>query len=501
MRFGRHAPCILAMLLFAIAPARTVRASVHVTNVVAAGQAYVSAAGGSTILDLPACLNTGAVWNGSSNITAHNADYSNFASDVLGFGWDPTLGASGGFSGTESWSGVADTRGSYYCTCRIEVTGVAAAYQAGYAANTNYAAEFGARARLVSTDDGTTVFAYSGVAATQLRTSGSLPTGHYRFDAWFSKTNVGPSVLSISTGAFVNFTGYGNEARITSPPTGRVVILGPADSTLTLSAGATGSGTPALRWSRNGTPLSDGGGVSGSATGTLVISGFSTAWNGAYACMASNATGADTSDVAVCEAGAVSSAPLITLQPEDQLLDSLGNVLAVRAFASGPLTYQWSRGGVALGDGAEPAGAIVSGAQAAVLVLSAPTSDDAGDYQCLVTDTFGSTSTRVARVGAGTTAVDPAASGPLRLAAGPNPAQEATGLSFALPTTGRVRLDVYDVAGRHVAMLADGVFGAGPHRVAWDLRDTAGARVRTGLYLARLSVGGASAVRRVVVVE
>jgi hypothetical protein len=53
-------------------------------------------------------------------------------------------------------------------------------------------------------------------------------------------------------------------------------------------------------------------------------------------------------------------------------------------------------------------------------------------------------------------------------------------LRFALREPGRVRLELFDVAGRRVAMLADGMRGAGEHEVACD-----GAGHR-GVYFARL---------------
>ncbi len=49
-----------------------------------------------------------------------------------------------------------------------------------------------------------------------------------------------------------------------------------------------------------------------------------------------------------------------------------------------------------------------------------------------------------------------------------------------------VALAVYDVAGRHVATLADGPAAPGVHEVSWDGRDAGGAQVASGVYFARL---------------
>jgi len=60
-----------------------------------------------------------------------------------------------------------------------------------------------------------------------------------------------------------------------------------------------------------------------------------------------------------------------------------------------------------------------------------------------------------------------------------------TSLRFALDRSEDVRLEVFDIAGRRVATLLDGVRGAGEHEVAWDGEARAGA-VQRGVYFARL---------------
>ena len=151
-------------------------------------------------------------------------------------------------------------------------------------------------------------------------------------------------------------------AHVTTPP-GVIVDLNPPVPTLTLPVNVSGADTLREQWLHDGAPLHDGGGVSGANTPTLTITGFSAANNGAYSCVVANAYGADTSDVAICAADHVSSVPLIALQPADQILDSRANVFGVRAFSSGPLTFQWTHDGVPLVDGALPDRAIVAGSQ------------------------------------------------------------------------------------------------------------------------------------------
>lgn len=67
----------------------------------------------------------------------------------------------------------------------------------------------------------------------------------------------------------------------------------------------------------------------------------------------------------------------------------------------------------------------------------------------------------------------------------PNPLQTTATVRYALPEAADVRLAVYDLAGREVAVLAEGVRAAGVHDAAFDARGLA-----SGLYLYRLEVDG-----------
>src|SRR5262249_17433230 len=64
----------------------------------------------------------------------------------------------------------------------------------------------------------------------------------------------------------------------------------------------------------------------------------------------------------------------------------------------------------------------------------------------------------------------------------PNPFNPETTIRYALPKADRVRLRVFDIAGRLVASLEDGPENAGEHAVAWDGRTRAGARAGSGVY-------------------
>jgi hypothetical protein len=83
----------------------------------------------------------------------------------------------------------------------------------------------------------------------------------------------------------------------------------------------------------------------------------------------------------------------------------------------------------------------------------------------------------------------------------PNPAQVPVRFSVSLPGPGHTRIDIHDLAGRLVRTFEDQEFPAGTTVVRWDLLDVRGRRVPAGVYLVRLATAGASASRRVVVLN
>jgi hypothetical protein len=80
----------------------------------------------------------------------------------------------------------------------------------------------------------------------------------------------------------------------------------------------------------------------------------------------------------------------------------------------------------------------------------------------------------------------------------PNPTGGTTRLELAVPAEARVRVGVYDLQGRQVASLVDGMMPAGRHLLSWD--GMAGGRsAAPGVYLVRLHAGRVNLVRRLVV--
>jgi Ca-activated chloride channel homolog len=75
----------------------------------------------------------------------------------------------------------------------------------------------------------------------------------------------------------------------------------------------------------------------------------------------------------------------------------------------------------------------------------------------------------------------------------PNPFNPATVVSYQLPVASKVRLVVYDLLGRKVAVLVEGMMPAGVHEVTFDATGLA-----SGIYICRLTAGQFTASRTMV---
>jgi hypothetical protein len=72
----------------------------------------------------------------------------------------------------------------------------------------------------------------------------------------------------------------------------------------------------------------------------------------------------------------------------------------------------------------------------------------------------------------------------------PNPFNPVTSIRFDVAARGRVRMVVYDVTGRRVRVLTDGVRPPGTFVVRWDGRDAFDRPAASGVYFVRMEAGG-----------
>jgi len=83
----------------------------------------------------------------------------------------------------------------------------------------------------------------------------------------------------------------------------------------------------------------------------------------------------------------------------------------------------------------------------------------------------------------------------------PNPFNPETRLSFILPQSGRVQLDIYNLRGQLVRRLLDTDKQAGHHNLLWDGRDETGRTVGSGIFFARIQQGSSSQVHKMMLVK
>lgn len=78
----------------------------------------------------------------------------------------------------------------------------------------------------------------------------------------------------------------------------------------------------------------------------------------------------------------------------------------------------------------------------------------------------------------------------------PNPFNPSTTIRYAVPESGKVTLEVYNLLGQRVAVLIDDVMQAGTHQLSFDARNLA-----SGVYLYRLNTSGQVLTRKMTLVK
>ncbi len=211
-----------------------------------------------------------------------------------------------------------------------------------------------------------------------------------------------------------------------------------------ISIQAIGMSAISYQWFRNGDALSDGDGISGSATAVLTLSAVTTAADGEYTCVVSNLHGTETSTAGRI---IVLDAPVITgLSGPIEILEGNAIQLSVEAIGAPTLAWQWKRNGIPVENGSG-----IAGADGPTLSISAASVAHSGNYTVTVSNSLGE-----------------ATSDPVAVTILENPAAIAPG--FAPLTIGNTV--------RQIFPLADGkVLIGGDFSSAGDGTNTSGARL------------------------
>lgn len=244
---------------------------------------------------------------------------------------------------------------------------------------------------------------YSGVTTATLGITDATTTmnPYYRCVA----TNTSGSLPSATLDLTVTTTA----PNFTTNPTDQSA---PSGGTVTFTVAASGNPPPTFQWqvSSDGgttwTALSDGGIYSGTATNTLTITGVSSAIeNYQYRCEATNVGGSPYSTAATFTLGDV--IPSFTVQPSDETIAAGGNASFTVAASGAPApTFQWqisTDGGSTwtnLSNGGGYGGATTS----TLSITAATPSLNGAEYQCVATNTAGSTNSNPATLTVTTTA-------------------------------------------------------------------------------------------------
>jgi kumamolisin len=148
---------------------------------------------------------------------------------------------------------------------------------------------------------------------------------------------------------------------------------------------ASGSAQLTYQWEKEAvgasgfTDLTDGGGLSGSATPTLTVGNATAAMSGdQFECVVSNNAGSATSASAALTV--TSSGPAIATQPESQTINEGGTVVFTVVAGGSGSAFQWQLNGIDLANGGN-----VSGATGPQLEIQGANSANNGSYACVVT--------------------------------------------------------------------------------------------------------------------
>ncbi len=83
----------------------------------------------------------------------------------------------------------------------------------------------------------------------------------------------------------------------------------------------------------------------------------------------------------------------------------------------------------------------------------------------------------------------------------PNPFNPTTSISYQLPNTTHVKLEVFGTNGQKIRTLVNGTVSAGNHNVQWDAMDARGMKVASGIYFYRLETGDFTSVKKMTLMK
>ena len=173
---------------------------------------------------------------------------------------------------------------------------------------------------------------------------------------------------------------------ITLQPVSRTNLEG---TLATFTVAATGTGPLAFQWRQGGVLLNDGGRIAGAQTVELSVTEVQSGDAGDYAVVVSNPYGSITSQVGVL---VVVTRPSIVVQPVSQTNVAGATAhFSVGVAGTAPFGYQWRKGGTNLAESLNLVGAF-----SPTLAISNLVAADAGEFDVVVTNAYGSITSQIA---------------------------------------------------------------------------------------------------------
>jgi hypothetical protein len=83
----------------------------------------------------------------------------------------------------------------------------------------------------------------------------------------------------------------------------------------------------------------------------------------------------------------------------------------------------------------------------------------------------------------------------------PNPFNPTTGITYAIPVSNHVSIDVFNMTGQKVKTLVDQYMTAGTYRIEWDGTDDAGRSMTSGTYFYKMSSSHFNSVKKMLLVK
>jgi flagellar hook assembly protein FlgD len=83
----------------------------------------------------------------------------------------------------------------------------------------------------------------------------------------------------------------------------------------------------------------------------------------------------------------------------------------------------------------------------------------------------------------------------------PNPFSSSATISFFIPQTEKVSIEIYDLTGRLIKILTNEKMQAGTHHLTWNARDEKGNAVGSGIYLLKLQAGNYTETKKISVLK